>query len=137
MNNGQNNWNVGYSSIVFMEQVLNSHTSVASFERINDIQFRIVRAKGLSKLNVVLVAEYHLGEAAAYAIIKEFDGVEVIVNNGVWNHVILDWREFADRTGVIVLEYSDFLGALNVKDLRKYVAPGEREESRRKRPGYS
>ena len=53
--NDQNNWNVGYSSILFMEQVLSSHRAVASFERVNDIQFIVERANGLSKINVVFV----------------------------------------------------------------------------------
>jgi selenocysteine lyase/cysteine desulfurase len=131
--NGQNNWNVGYSSILFMERVLNSHIAVALFERVNDIQFIVERANSLSKINVVFVNEYHLGEAAAYAIIDEFDGVEVIVNNGNWNHILVDWREFADRTGIIILKVSDFIGAINVEDLRKYVTEEEREERRQKR----
>jgi len=135
--NGQNNWNVGYSSILFMEQVLTSHSAVASFKRNNDIEFQIVRANGLSELNVVFVDEYYLGEAAAYAIIKEFDGVEVIVNNGTWNLILLDWREFAERTGVVILKVSDFMGAISVEDLRKYVTADEREARRRKRQASS
>lgn len=131
--NGQNNWNVGYSAICFMEQVLSTHTAVQSFDRKNDIQFSIVRTGELSDLNIVFVEEYHLGEAAAYAIIKEFEGVQMIVNNGNWNHVLLDWRNFADRTGVFVFKMPDFMGALNCDDIRKYITADEREERRRKR----
>ena len=131
--NGHNNWNVIYSSICFMEQVLSTHTSVSSFDRENDIQFHVVRTGDLSDLNIVFVDEYQLGEASAYEIIKEFSGVEVIVNNGNWNQILFDWRQFADRTGVVVLKVADFMGAINVKDLRKYVTRDEREERSRKR----
>ena len=134
---GSNNWNVGYSAILFMEQVLSTHTSVKSFKRYNDIQFKIERKSDLSELNTVFVDEYHLGEASAYAIIKEFDGLNVIVNNGSWNHILLNWREFAERTGVVVLKMTDFLGALNVADLRQYVTENEREERRRRRRNSS
>lgn len=131
--NGQNNWNVGYSAILFMEQVLSSHTSVRSFTRMNDIQFQIVRSKGHPDLNVVFVDVYEFGEAAAYAIIEEFDGIQVIVNNGSWNHILVDWRKFANRTGVVIFKLSDFMGAINVQDLRNYVTEDERDERRRKR----
>ena len=131
--NGHNNWNVGYGAISFMEQVLRSHTSVASFDRTNDIQFEVVRTKGLPDLNVVFVDEYELGEAAAYAIINEFPGVEVIVNNGNWNQILVDWRDFANRTGVTIFKMADFMGAINVEDPRKYVTESERGERRRKR----
>jgi hypothetical protein len=131
--NGSNNWNVGYSSISFMEQVLSTHRAVASFERVNAIQFDIVRTNDLSDLNVVFVNEYHLGEASAYAILNEFDSVEVIVNNGNWNHILVNWREFADRTGVVIFKMTDFMGAINVDDPRDYVTEDEREERRRKR----
>lgn len=126
-------WNVGFGAICFMEQVLSNHTSVASFQRDKDIQFLVVRRNDLSRLNVVLVDEYELGEAFAYAVIEEFDGVEVIVNNGNWNHIILDWREFAKRTGVVVLKVSDFMGAINANNLEEYVTENERDERRRKR----
>jgi hypothetical protein len=131
--NGQNNWNVGYSAILFMEQLLHSHTKVCSFKRINDIQFLVVRNEGYPELNVVFVDQYELGEATAYAIIEEFSGVEVVVNNGHWNHIVVDWRDFAKRTGVVIFKLSDFLGAINVQDLRKHVTEDERTERRRKR----
>lgn len=130
---GDNNFNVGYGSICFMEQVLTTHTAVASFERQNDIQFLVERRSDLTDLNVVFVDEYELGEAFAYAVINEFDGVNVIVNNGNWNHIILDWRDFAKRTDVAILKVSDFMGAINVNKLEKYVTESEREERRRKR----
>src|SRR4051812_33189743 len=74
MSNGENNWNVGYGAIVFMEQVLNSHTAVESFERINDIRFLIQRRNEMSGVNAVLVEQYEFGIAAFYAVLKEFDG---------------------------------------------------------------
>lgn len=125
--NGQNNWSVPFSSISFMKTVLENHNIVASFVRDQDIQFDIVRKNGLPNLRAVLVNEYHLGEAAAYAVIEEFKGVNAIVNNGNWNHIILDWRDFAARTGVSVLQLADFLGAVNIREITTYVTRDERE----------
>lgn len=113
--------------------MLISHTSVVSFTRRNDIQFDIVRGLARPDVNAVLVDEYMLGEATAYAVLQEFDEVTAIVNNGTWNHIAFDWRVFAKCTGVVVFQLRDFLGALNVKDLTKYVTPEEREERRRRR----
>jgi hypothetical protein len=133
MANGSNNWNVSWSAIQFLVRVLSNHTSVASFTRVNDIQFEIVRRGDLPDVNAILIDDYMLGEAKVYALLEEFDGVTAVVNNGTWNHIAFDWRDFANRTGVAVFLVSDFLGALNVTDLTKYVTSDERYEERRKR----
>lgn len=133
MTNDEKDWGVGWSAISFFEGVLSNHTAVDSFTRVNDIQFRIVRRRDHPDVNAVLVDDYMLGEATVYAILQEFDDVTAVVNNGTWNHIALDWRDFAKRTGVVVLEMADFLGALNVKELAKYTTRDEREERRRKR----
>jgi len=132
MANGSNNWNVSWSAIQFLVRVLSNHTSVASFTRVNDIQFEIVRRGDLSGVNAALIDDYMLGEAKVYALLEAFDGITAVVNNGTWNHIAFDWRDFAKRTGVAVFLVSDFLGALNVNDLTKYVTSDERYEERRK-----
>ena len=78
----------------------------------NDIQFEIARRTGYSSVNAVLVDDYMLGEATVYAVLQEFAGVTAVVNNGSWNHIVLDWRAFAKKTGVAVFLVADFLGAL-------------------------
>lgn len=113
MDNGNNNWGVGYTEICFFERVLRTHQAVSSFERINDIQFVIERTLGMSGLNVVFVSEYRLGEAFALAVLDEFPDANVIVNNGNWNAVVLDRSEFKANTGVDVLMVKHFMGALN------------------------
>jgi hypothetical protein len=117
--NGKNHWCVGWGAIQFMETVLTTHKSVHSFERIKDIQFLITYKRrrtplnvGLVDLNVVLVDEYELGQAAAYKIIQEFNGVQVIVNNGDWNHIAFDPREFEKTTQVVVVQMKGFVRGL-------------------------
>ncbi|MES1213490.1 MAG: hypothetical protein ABUL64_02800 [Singulisphaera sp.] len=128
--NGSNKWNVGWGGIKFFEQVLSNHSSVASFERVNDIQF-LIRRKAHPDVNAVLVDDYMLGEATLYAIMQEFPGTTAVVNNGTWNHIAFDWREVARRTGVVALLMADFLGAINVPDLTQYTPRDEREERSR------
>ncbi len=133
MTNSENNWGVGWSAISFFERVLSNHTAVDSYTLVDDIQFNIIRRGDHPDVNAVLVEDYMLGEATVYEVLEEFRGVNAIVNNGTWNHLAFDWRDFAKRTGVVVLEMADFLGALNVKELAKYIPRDEREEHRRKR----
>lgn len=131
--NGSNNWEVSFAAISFLENALRTHTAVASFTRVNDIQFEIVRRTVYSDVNAVLVNDYMLGEATVYAVLQEFVGVTAVVNNGNWNHIALDRKAFAKKTGVAVLLMADFLGALNVENLLEYSTAKEREERRRKR----
>jgi hypothetical protein len=133
MTNGENSWGVGWPAISFFERVLSNHTAVESYTRANDIQFKIIRRGDHPDVNAILVEDYMLGEATVYEVLEEFPDVNAIVNNGTWNHIALNWRDFAKRTGVVVLEMADFLGSLNVKELAKYIPRDEREEHRRKR----
>ena len=105
-----------------------SSLAVASFTRVNDIQFKIIRRLGYPDVNAVLVDDYMLGEATVYEVLREFADVTAVVNNGNWNHIAFDWRAFAKNTGVAVLLAKDILGALNVEDLLKYSTLAEREE---------
>jgi hypothetical protein len=85
-NNGNNNWNVGYPAIEFLEGVLKNHSKVQSFTRCNDIQFEIKRRNGLPNVNAVLVEAYMFGEASLYGVLKEFCGVTTVepVSQRVW-----------------------------------------------------
>lgn len=113
MSNGENSWGVGYSEIMFFSQVLHSHTAVASFTRSKDIVFDIVRLANTSPLRVLLLSEYRLGESAAYKALQDFSDIQVIVNNGNWNAVVLNKIDFKKQTGIHVMEVRNFLGALN------------------------
>ena len=110
-----------------------AHTAVESFTRVNDIQFEIVRRQGYPDVNTVLLDDYMLGEAKVYEVLQEFSGVTVVVNNGNWNHIALDWRDFGKKTGVAVFLVADFKGALNVEDLFEYTTFAEREERDKRR----
>ena len=125
-NNGKNRWGVGYPAIQFMEQVLNFHQRVKSFERANDIQFFIQRTD-LPAVNAVFVEQYEFGVASLYAVLGEFQGVTVVVNNGNWNHIAFDRMELSMSTGVVAFAMKDFMGALNVARLDKYVPRDERQ----------
>ena len=59
-----------------------SSLAVASFTRVNDIQFKIIRRLGYPDVNAVLVDDYMLGEATVYEVLREFADVTAVVNNG-------------------------------------------------------
>lgn len=127
MSNGNNDWNVGYGAIRFMEQVLTTHTAVETFERTNDIQFLIRRRKGMTPVNAVLVEQYEFGIASLYAVLQQFRGINVVVNNGNWNQIAFDRNDAFKNTSVIALSMNDFLGALHVDRLDQYVPRSERD----------
>ena len=131
-NEHRNEWGVRWASIGFLEKVLRNHSAVVNFSCENEIQFQIERLL-MEPLNVVMLEDYLLGEAKVHAVIDEFDDVDAVVNNGTWNCVAFDWREFEKQTGVVVLGITDFLGALNVENLEEYVTADERAERKRKK----
>jgi hypothetical protein len=85
------------------------------YDRVDDIVFDIDRL-GLPPIRAVLVSEYRLGEAAAYRAIKEFQGIQAIVNSGNWNAIVLERNTFRRNNKVEVLSLKHFLGALNDSD---------------------
>lgn len=116
----KNEWGVSYSSISFVERALNTHTKVASFERSQDIFFRIKLTDDRT-INMVLVDEYTLGLAAVHRVLDEFPGAEYVVTTANWNAYTREAKQFGNEHEIGIFIIGEFIGALNMKEPKKYV----------------
>lgn len=114
-----NNWGVPYTMIQFFAQALYGHSKVASYERINDIQFVITHING-DILNVLLLNEYSLGLAAVLRAKSEFPDIDYVVTGGNWNGYTPEAKEYGWRNSIGVFNVGEFFGALNWSEPKKY-----------------
>lgn len=119
---------VAWTCRQFIQRALYSHKAVESCTVTNNIHYQIKRTDNRSDVNMVFVDEYVLGEATCYEVIEKFENVQVIVNNGTWNHMAVNREDFYQNTNILVFKITDFFGALHLSRMEKYVSPEEREE---------
>lgn len=115
-----NDWGVSYSTIRFVEQALEGHTKVSSFERSQDIVFEIELTSG-AQITMLLVNEYTLGMAAIYKAIHEFPGVDYIVTCADWNAYTREAKDYGVQNDIGIFVLGEFFGALNWSNPKKYV----------------
>jgi hypothetical protein len=108
----RNTWGVSYSIISFFERALSGHDKVASFERVNDIQFVVQHVNGTT-LSVLLVNEYSLGLAAVLRAKAEFPEIEYVVTGGNWNGYTPEAKQHGWANSIGIFNTSEFFGALN------------------------
>jgi transcription elongation factor GreA-like protein len=120
MNNGVNDWDVGYGSITFFEQMLRGHKNVAQSVRSRDILFAITRKNPADCVHVVIVNPYTLGVAGFYKVREEFPEVTCIVFAGDWNAYTLEAKELADAEGIGLLMPRELVAALFREAPHKY-----------------
>ena len=119
-----NNWGVSYSTITFFEGVLQLHSKVESFSRVDHIFFRLT-LKDRREINVLLVNEYVLGLAAVHRAIGEFPGTEYIVNGGNWNGYTREAKKYGTKNNIGIFVFDEFLSALHYANPKKYVKRDE------------
>lgn len=119
-----NNWDVSYSTIVYVERALRAHVKVRSFRRSKDIMFDIELVDGES-IRMVLVNEYTLGLAAVHAVLAEFPGVGYIVTSASWNGYTREAKEFGNKNDVGIFVFGEFFGSLHWKEPKKYHTKDE------------
>jgi hypothetical protein len=120
----RNEWDVSYSTISFVERALETHSKVASFRRSQDIVFDIELTNG-NAIKMLLVNEYTLGIAAINRALNEFPGIEYVVTCANWNGYTRKAKEFGCENNLGIFVISEFLGALNWTDPKKYYQKDE------------
>lgn len=118
-NNGSNECGVPYPCIRNFEKLLNGHSRVRSFSRSNDILFHLV-LKNESKIDVLLVNDYTISESAVYEYHSAFPSAEYIVTGSYWNMYTKAAKECGNRMNIGIFNLSEFAGALNWEDPKKY-----------------
>ena len=111
MTNGSNNWNVGFSRISWLENVLRSHKNVASFQRHHDIVFDVRRKKG-GDISLLCLDEYVLGLTATTQALAEFPGIDIIFVGGTWNKYTPEAKEYCIDSRVGLYNATELNGAL-------------------------
>jgi len=116
-----NNWNVSYSAILFFEDLLNSNKKVLSFERTDDIFFKIMRKSGLSSVNALLINVYTVGLADVFRAKREFPDLDCIVTSSIWNGYTIEAKEHALDSEIGLFVVSEFSSALRERVPYLYV----------------
>lgn len=116
----QNNWNVSYSTISFLEKVLRGHSKVEDFTRTQDILFEIELENGTTH-KVLLLNEYTLGVANIAKAIDEFGSVDFILTGSNWNAYTMEAKQYGLDNNIGIFIIDEYIGAINTKDPIKYV----------------
>jgi len=119
MNNGSNDWDVPFSRISWLEEVLKNHLNVVDVVRHDDIVFEIQRKQGPS-VTLLCLDEYTLGVAAAERVFREFPHVNLIYVGGKWNNYTADAKELCRQRSIGLYNADELNGALRKKDFTTY-----------------
>lgn len=119
-----NKWCVSFAIISFFKTALSGHSTVSSFTRTHDIFFTIKDKRGRI-LKVLLLDEYVLGLAAIYRAQSEFPELEYIVTGTNWNGYTPEAKEYGLSNSIGIFNLTEFLGALNWSDPKKYCKRDE------------
>jgi hypothetical protein len=117
----QNNWDVSYSHISFLERVLGSHQRIDHFRRNRDIAFRIERKDSLPEVVAILITRYTVSLADVINVLAEFPEATCIVTSGDWNGYTQQAKEYALEQNIGLFNTSEFFGALWRRDVATYV----------------
>lgn len=119
MSNGNNNWNVGFSRISWVQSLLQSHGNVLSVSRGNDIVFETERKSG-DRLIVLCLDEYVMGISATQRVFREFSGVHIIYVGGNWNKYTREAKQYCLDRNVGLYNAGEINGALWRSDFWAY-----------------
>lgn len=111
-----NNFGVTYSTISFMEEVLNSRIGTVTYERTKDIVFH-VKFDNFNEYTFVLIAEYILSAVKVMELHLEFPEAQYIVLGGNWMKATDEAYSEANNLGVKVLPLNQFIASLHKKRL--------------------
>lgn len=128
----KNDWDVGYTQILFLSKVLKGHSKVSEFSRTRDIFFEIKRCPPLNTVKALLVNVYTFGLAAYYKAKSEFPDINCVIVGGDWNGYTKEAKDLAMSEEIGLFAMSEFLGALNLAKVYSYVKLDEE-----KRPIYN
>ena len=111
MSNGENYWNVSYAKIMWLKSLLETHKNVYSVTRQHDILFDVVRIDE-SRLKVLCLDEYALGEAGVHRALQEFPEVHIISVGGNWNGYTPEAKELCLSYKIGLYNSTELSGAL-------------------------
>lgn len=111
MSNGANRWNVSYSRITWLEEVLAAHKNVTHFSRHADIVFDLDRRSG-GPVSLLCLDEYVLGIAGVQRALREFPSVGIIFVGGAWNKYTVEAKRYCLQARIGLYNAKELNGAL-------------------------
>ena len=107
-----NNLGVSYSTISFMRRVLDSRKGFLSYERVEDIVFRIKFNDSDTDYMFILEGGYITSAARVRELYQAVPQAQYIVLGGAWWSATNEAYDEANDLGVKILKFNEFLGAL-------------------------
>lgn len=114
--NGENEWNVSFSRITFLQRILDTHTNVAVLSRHDDIVFEILRIRQQDRLTIVCVDPYTASLELVMRIVHAFPEVKVIFIGGKWAGSTKEAYEFCQERRIGIYNAGEIAGGLS-KDI--------------------
>jgi len=118
------------TQLQFFREAVKNHDKVEACHEIDDQIYRLDRTGDLGEIVVYLTNLYTLGYADVLEIKSKCRRVNCIVTMSGWNGYTGDAKNYATENQIGLFKFAEFMGALNFKQIWKYVKKG-RETARR------
>ncbi|NOR44546.1 MAG: hypothetical protein GQ534_03085 [Candidatus Delongbacteria bacterium] len=112
MSNGHNDWNVSYVYIVWLENLLNSHSNIRNVTRTNDIYFKVERINQNDTITILCLNEYSMGVTMVQRAISGFSPLNIIYVGGNWNNYTSEAYEYCSENSMGICNSTGILRML-------------------------
>jgi hypothetical protein len=130
--NGQNDWGVGFSLIMWLDGVLRTHKNVASVRRYNDIVFEVLRVDPSDVIHVLCINKYSASLEVVMSALEDFPETGIIFYGGKWNGATGDAAAYCEERQVGLYNAGEISTALRNSEYWKlYPAPKPPPATRR------
>jgi len=118
--NGANDFGVSFGRIMFLQQVLSTHSNVTVLGRHDDIVFDIRRNRQGDVLSVVCVEAYSASLELVMRVVQTFPEVAVIFVGGKWNGYTREAYEFCEEHKIGIYNAGEIAGGLHSDSFWNY-----------------
>lgn len=123
--NGNNEFHVSFSRILWIEKALNGHSNVTTSVRTNDIYFNVHRKIG-PEVRLVCLNDYACGMVRIREVLSAFKQTNFIYVGGSWNGYTKEAKEYCLQEKIGLYNSSEISGALHKYDFYSYCKRDEK-----------
>jgi hypothetical protein len=105
-------WNLEPKQVQFLNDVLNTHKKVISFQALAPGVYHIERGKALSSLKVLVIDVYTVGQADVVRGMEQVPNLDCLVTLSGYNGYTEQAKTYAKEQGVALFVLKEFMGAL-------------------------
>jgi hypothetical protein len=110
-----------FTQLQFFRDTVKNHDKVAVCQEIDDQIHALHRTGDLGEIVVYLTNLYTVGYADVLEITSKCRNVNCIVTMSGWNGYTSDAKRYATENHIGLFKFDEFMGALNFKQIWKYV----------------